>query len=168
MTDKAQRTVYIKWVRSGIGFTHRQKAAIRSLGLRRLHHVVERADTPQIRGLVARIPNLVEIVKEAPKPAPWASVQEYTIVPKAIESAATAVSDAAPAIEEVPAPAEPAVEIEAAPALKTGEPPVKLEKAPKAAKPAAVKAKPAKKAKEPEKKKVKAAEKPAKAAKGKK
>lgn len=80
MTEKAQKRIHIKWVRSGIGFTRRQKGMVQSLGLRRLNQVVERPDTPQIRGLVENIPHLVEIVAEPAQPA-WLSVPEYTIHP---------------------------------------------------------------------------------------
>lgn len=168
MTEKAQRTIYIKWVRSGIGFTHRQKNAIRSLGLRRLHHVVERVDTPQIRGLVARIPRLVEVVKELPGPALATSVPEYTILPKeALPAEALKAAKAASSKQRRPAtaaeePAEVAVQAEAVPVK------AKPAKAAKAAKGDAAKEKKEKKAKaekEPGKKKAKTAAKPAKAAK---
>ena len=78
MPDKTQKTIRIKWVRSGIGFTYHQKTIVRSLGLRRLNQTVVRPDTPQIRGIVAAVPHLLEIVPEAPIPA-WASVPEYTV-----------------------------------------------------------------------------------------
>jgi len=78
VSDKAQRTIRIKWVRSGIGFTYHQKRIVRSLGLKKLNQEVERPDTPQIRGLVAKVPHLVKIVEAASKPA-WTSVPEYTI-----------------------------------------------------------------------------------------
>ncbi len=168
MTEKAQRKIYIKWVRSGIGFTRWQRNAIRSLGLRRLHHVVERADTPQIRGLVACIPRLVEIVPEPPKPAAGASVPEYTILLKqalpaeTLEAARAARSKPRKAASEV-APSEEPAEVgaraEAAPAgPKPG-------KAAKVVKGAAAKQKKAKAEKEPGKKKTKTVEKPAKASK---
>lgn len=80
MGDKAQRKIRIKWVRSGIGFSYRAKDMVRSLGLRRLRQVVERPDTPQVRGLVAKIPHLVEIVKEVPISI-WGTTPEYTISP---------------------------------------------------------------------------------------
>lgn len=80
MTDKTHKTIWIKWVRSGIGFSHRQKTVLRSLGLRRPNHVVERPDTPQIRGLVARIHHLVAIVPAEARPAA-PSMPEYTILP---------------------------------------------------------------------------------------
>lgn len=54
----------IKWVRSWIGCTEKQRAAVRGLGLRRLGQVVERKDTPNVRGQVNRIPHLVQIVGE--------------------------------------------------------------------------------------------------------
>ena len=78
MSKKAQGTVLVKWVRSGIGFPRSQKAMVRSLGLRRLNQVVERPDNAQTRGLVASIPHLVAIVGATPAPA-WASMSEYKI-----------------------------------------------------------------------------------------
>ena len=54
----------VKWVRSWIGCTEKQRETVRGLGLRRLQQVVERADTPAVRGLVKKIPHLVEIVEE--------------------------------------------------------------------------------------------------------
>lgn len=80
MADQVQKTIHIKYVRSGIGFDFHTKTMIRSLGLHRLHQVVERQNTPQIRGLVARIPHFVEIVNPSAAPA-WSSTPEYTIFP---------------------------------------------------------------------------------------
>ena len=74
-------TIYVKWVRSGIGFSQRQKDMIRSLGLTRLNQVVERPDTPQTRGLVAALAHLVGIVGKPEQPA-WASVPEYVVRPR--------------------------------------------------------------------------------------
>jgi large subunit ribosomal protein L30 len=91
VTAKAQKTVHVKWVRSGIAFPHQQKTMIRSLGFTHLNQVVERPDTAQIRGLVARLAHLVEIV-EAPRRPAWADTPEYTIHPKpaaAVQSAAS-------------------------------------------------------------------------------
>ena len=100
MTDKVQRTIHIKWVRSGIGFDRSQSEAVRSLGLRRLNHVVECPDTPQVRGLVAKVAHLVEVVRDASEPA-WNSTPAYTIkaVPyePAPASEATNVSASSPA-----------------------------------------------------------------------
>ncbi len=52
----------IKYVRSSIGRSEKQKRIVRSLGLRKLNQVVERQDTPAVRGVVAKIPHLVQIV----------------------------------------------------------------------------------------------------------
>jgi hypothetical protein len=50
------------------------------LGLKKLNQEVERPDTPQIRGLVAKVPHLVKIV-EAGSKAAWTLVPEYTVYP---------------------------------------------------------------------------------------
>jgi large subunit ribosomal protein L30 len=76
--DKTHKMIRIKWVRSGIGFTYRQKAIVHSLGLRKLNQIVLRQDTPQNRGIVAAVPHLLEIVPDTPVPA-WASVPEHTV-----------------------------------------------------------------------------------------
>ncbi len=55
-------TLRIKYVRSSIGRSKHQKRIVRSLGLRRLNQVVERDDTPAVRGVVAKIPHLIQIV----------------------------------------------------------------------------------------------------------
>jgi len=99
-------TIRVKWVRSGIGFTKHQKEMIRNLGLHRLHEVAERADTPSVRGLVAKVPHFVEIVGEEPAPA-WANIPEYKIssppaVPQAEEAAQPQAEVAAPAGDEGP------------------------------------------------------------------
>jgi large subunit ribosomal protein L30 len=74
------RTIHIKWVRSGIGFSRKQKEMVRSIGLHRLNQVVERPDTPHFRGLVAKVSHLVEVVEPPSKPS-WVSTPEYTIIP---------------------------------------------------------------------------------------
>jgi large subunit ribosomal protein L30 len=58
----AAGTIKIKMIGSMIGCVDKQRATVRGLGLRRMHQVVERADTPEIRGMVKKIPHLVTIV----------------------------------------------------------------------------------------------------------
>ncbi len=133
--EKAQRTIRIKWVRSGIGFNRRQKEMVRSLGLRRLNEVVERPDSPQVRGLVSNIPHLVEIV-EAPPSSPWGSVPEYTIRPReAAPEQAPPVS--MKASEERPARPSKVEEIPAEAAVETQAPSPEPAKAKKLVRPAA-------------------------------
>ena len=60
----ARGTIKVKQVGSVIGCTDKQRATVRGLGLRRMHQVVERKDTPAIRGMVKAIPHLVVIVSD--------------------------------------------------------------------------------------------------------
>ena len=56
-------TLQLKWVRSGIQAPIKHKLVIKGLGFTRLNQVIEREDTPSIRGMVAKVPHLVQIVK---------------------------------------------------------------------------------------------------------
>jgi large subunit ribosomal protein L30 len=47
--------------RSRNGSDQRQRDTLRSLGLRRIGHRVEHEDTPQIRGMIAKVAHLVEV-----------------------------------------------------------------------------------------------------------
>ena len=60
---KGGRRVRIRMIGSVIGCPEKQRATVRGLGLRRMHQVVEREDTPAVRGMVKKIPHLVEIVE---------------------------------------------------------------------------------------------------------
>lgn len=55
--------IQLKWVRSTIATPETQRLVVKGLGFTRLNQVVEREDTPSIRGMVAKVPHLVEIVK---------------------------------------------------------------------------------------------------------
>ena len=121
MSEKTLKTIRIKWVRSGIGFTYRQKTIVRSLGLNKLNHTVVRPDTPQIRGIVAAVPHLLEIVPEPVAPA-WASIPEYTVHAPAAAPVKTVVVEpvAAEAVASEPAvtekkPAKPRKQKKSAP-----------------------------------------------------
>ncbi len=60
---EATGTIRIKLVHSGIGFSRAQKRVVKGLGFRRLQQVVERPDTPAIRGMVQKIRHLVEVLE---------------------------------------------------------------------------------------------------------
>ena len=64
MAKKKQKTVRIRQVASVIGRPRPQREVLRGLGLRRIRHEVEREDSAAVRGMVAKIPHLVEIVEE--------------------------------------------------------------------------------------------------------
>lgn len=107
-------TIHIKWVRSGIALPRQQKEIVASLGLRRLNQVVARPDTPNIRGVVAKVPHLLQVVP-APVDPPWAAVPEYVITapvasPKPPKARAKAVEEASEekAVQSPPAEAKPA------------------------------------------------------------
>ncbi len=53
----------LKWVRSAICAPVKHKRVVRGLGFTRLNQVIERPDNPAIRGMVAKVPHLVEIVE---------------------------------------------------------------------------------------------------------
>lgn len=101
MAEKTGK-VYIKWVRSGIGFPRQQKDRVKSLGLRRLNQVIERPDTAHIRGLVASVPHLVELV-ERPASAEWTRLPEYKIVEARPQTVAPAERSEKSAPVEAPA-----------------------------------------------------------------
>jgi len=54
-------TLKIRWVRSFIGCPRGMRQTIRGLGFRRMRQVVERADTPETRGMIAKVHHLVKI-----------------------------------------------------------------------------------------------------------
>lgn len=51
----ANDKVKVTLVRSLIGTRKDHRATVRGLGLRRLNHTVELADTPQVRGMIAKV-----------------------------------------------------------------------------------------------------------------
>ena len=56
-------TIQLKWVRSAICAPTKQKLVIKGLGFTRLNQVIERPNTDAIRGMVAKVPHMIEIVK---------------------------------------------------------------------------------------------------------
>jgi len=58
---KTDNMLRIRQVRSKIGQTAKQRDVLRTLGLRRIGHVVERPDNPAVRGAVRLIGHLVRI-----------------------------------------------------------------------------------------------------------
>jgi large subunit ribosomal protein L30 len=50
--------------RSRNGSDQRQRDTLRSLGLRRIGHTVEVADSPQIRGMIAKVRHLVDVAED--------------------------------------------------------------------------------------------------------
>ena len=55
--------IKIKLVHSPICTPEKHKKIVRGLGLRKLNQVVEKPDTPGFRGMVKKIPHLLELVE---------------------------------------------------------------------------------------------------------
>lgn len=53
--------VKVTLVKSTIGFDKKQAAIVEGMGLRRINHSVELADTPSIRGMIHKVRHLVEV-----------------------------------------------------------------------------------------------------------
>jgi large subunit ribosomal protein L30 len=59
-----RKIIKIKQIRSRIGRPEKQRLILQGLGLKKLNQVVTKPDTPEIRGMVAKIPHLVTIIDE--------------------------------------------------------------------------------------------------------
>ena len=57
----ARKVLRITLVHSPLGNTRRHKATVRALGLTRTYQTVEQADTPQLRGMLAKVAHLVRV-----------------------------------------------------------------------------------------------------------
>ncbi len=53
----------LQYFRSKIQAPVKHKLVVKGLGFTRLNQIVEREDTPSIRGMVAKIPHLVRVVE---------------------------------------------------------------------------------------------------------
>lgn len=51
----------ITYTKSTIGYTVRQKATVKALGLRKLGQIVEHEDTPAIRGMINKVGHLITV-----------------------------------------------------------------------------------------------------------
>ncbi len=65
-SNASPKVLRITLVRSPLGNTQRHKATVRSLGLRKMHQTVELTDSPQLRGMVAKVAHMV-VVEEITK-----------------------------------------------------------------------------------------------------
>lgn len=65
MSEQTKEKGYItlQYYRSCIGRPQKQRKILAGLGFRKLNQVIELQDTPEVRGMVAKIPHLVRIVE---------------------------------------------------------------------------------------------------------
>ena len=57
------KVIRIKQIRSGIGCPVEMRETLKALGLGKIHRIAERTDTKEVRGMIAKIPHLVEVVE---------------------------------------------------------------------------------------------------------
>ena len=60
-TGSAAKRLKITLVRSPIGFNKTQAKTVEGIGLRRIRHTVELADTPETRGMILKVRHLVTV-----------------------------------------------------------------------------------------------------------
>ena len=58
------KTIRIRQIRSGIGCPVEMRETLKALGLGKMNRISERADTKEVRGMIAKIPHLVEVVQD--------------------------------------------------------------------------------------------------------
>jgi large subunit ribosomal protein L30 len=58
-----RKIIKVKQVRSGIGCPREMRETLKALGLGKMHRVTERLDTRELRGMIAKIPHLVQVVE---------------------------------------------------------------------------------------------------------
>jgi large subunit ribosomal protein L30 len=64
VSKEKNSTIRIRQVRSGIACPIEMRETLKALGLGKINRVSERVDTPSVRGMIAKIPHLVEVVSE--------------------------------------------------------------------------------------------------------
>ena len=64
-TDGAGRAKMLKvtLLRSPIGFNNTQAKTVQGMGLRRIRHSVDLADTPETRGMIHKVRHLVDVTE---------------------------------------------------------------------------------------------------------
>ena len=61
MTANAPKTLSVTLIKSPIGYSKRQKATVKALGLSRMNQTVEHMDTPAVRGMLTKITHLLRV-----------------------------------------------------------------------------------------------------------
>lgn len=57
------KTIRVRQIRSGIGCPVEMRETLKALGLGKMHRVAERKDTKEVRGMIAKIPHLVQVIE---------------------------------------------------------------------------------------------------------
>ena len=62
MPDQKLRITLVKSI---IGLSPKQEGTVKALGLRRIRQQVSHDDTPTIRGMIAKVPHVLQVSHEA-------------------------------------------------------------------------------------------------------
>lgn len=65
MAKTKEKTVKVTLRKSTIGEKPKTRATVEGLGLRKLHQTVEQVDSPSLRGMLAKVSHLVEVVDDS-------------------------------------------------------------------------------------------------------
>ena len=57
----SEKKIKVRLVKSVIGCKQSHRETVRGLGLRRINHIVELVDTPQVRGMISTVHYLVRV-----------------------------------------------------------------------------------------------------------
>lgn len=66
MAKTKTKMLKVTLISSPIGEKPKVRATVEGLGLRRIRHTVEHADTPSLRGMLAKVDHLVEVEGDEP------------------------------------------------------------------------------------------------------
>jgi large subunit ribosomal protein L30 len=62
--NKGAKMLRVRQIGSGIGCPIEMRETLKALGLGKMHRVAERVDTPEVRGMIAKVTHLVEVVAD--------------------------------------------------------------------------------------------------------
>ena len=58
---KSNKQITITQIKSSFGRLENHRACVRGLGLRRMHHTVTVQDTPEVRGMIAKVSYMLRV-----------------------------------------------------------------------------------------------------------
>jgi len=61
MNAKQIKKINVKQIKSSIGRTKKQISCLKGLGLKRINHIVELKQTPEVEGMINKIKHLVRV-----------------------------------------------------------------------------------------------------------
>jgi large subunit ribosomal protein L30 len=66
-TNYSENTLIVRQIRSAIGNKPKNRGTLRALGLRKIGDTNVLPDRPEIRGMIARVPHLIEVTEGTPE-----------------------------------------------------------------------------------------------------